>query len=122
MKIVLDDIRSARMALGNLAESYMADECRKNPDEWVLVLTSQDVIPLIESGKVTEITFDNDLGIASKQEGWQVLEYMCQLILDGKIKRPVWIGLHTGNIVAMQKMWSLVENMDKMLKERVAQA
>ena len=92
MKVYLDDVRVA-------------------PDGWVRTWWPAEVIALLKTGDVTEISLDHDLGahfgrpdsVKKERTGYDVLLWIERaVILDG-FKPPV-IQIHTANPVAEERM------------------
>lgn len=81
---------------------YLDDE-RPAPDGWVRVERAADAIALLESGEVTELSLDHDLGDDAQGTGYDVVLWLEQAVaLHGF--RPPRIRVHTANVSARVKM------------------
>ena len=105
MKLYLDDIRPA-------------------PKGWALCRWPEEVIELIEQGEVEEISLDHDLGDScvggygvSERTGMDVLTWLKNKILENKNFVIPRVNIHTGNIIAEKRMYSLLKDIQK-IKER----
>ena len=89
MKVWLDDLRSA-------------------PPGWVRVRTPEEAIALLETGDVTEISLDHDLGLmGGKRErtGYDVLLWLEREVAEGRWVFPLpEIGVHSANPVGRKRM------------------
>lgn len=91
MKVYLDDLRIA-------------------PDGWVRAYWPEEVIELLKTGQVDEISLDHDLGDAintpregKERTGYDVLLWIERAIVLEDFKPPV-IHIHTANWVAEERM------------------
>jgi hypothetical protein len=84
------------------------DDLRKPPKGWELVRWPDEAIELLETGEVTEISLDHDLGDDDRGTGYDVVLWMEEAVFSG-FKPPI-IHIHTANISARLKMESGVEN------------
>lgn len=81
---------------------YLDDE-RPAPAGWVRVERAADAIALLESGEVTELSLDHDLGDDAQGTGYDVVLWLEQAVaLRGF--RPPQIRVHTANVSARVKM------------------
>lgn len=84
MKIYLDDLRPA-------------------PPGWTLVAWPDEVISLLRSGKVTDLSLDHDLGDDQRGTGYDVLLWIEEAVaIDGFI--PPKITVHSANPAAVLRM------------------
>ncbi len=97
MKVYLDDIRMA-------------------PDGWVRTWWPEEVIALLKTGAVTEISLDHDLGDilntprgGKERTGYDVLLWLERAVIVEGFKPPV-IHIHTANPVAEERMKITREN------------
>ena len=72
------------------------DDLRDPPPGATLCRTAQEAIRLIESGVVTRISFDHDLG--TELTGYDVAKLVERLVAEGKIMLPRW-HVHSANPV-----------------------
>lgn len=97
------------------------DDCREAPDGWVRTYWPEEVIELLKTGKVTEISLDHDLGdhfgrpagIEKERTGYDVLVWLERMVATDGFKPPV-IHIHTANPVAEQRMKVARENIYRM--------
>ena len=105
MKVYLDDVRAA-------------------PDGWVRTYWPEEVIELLKTGKVTEISLDHDLGdhfgrpegIDKERTGYDVLVWLERMVATEGFTPPV-IHIHTANWVAEARMKSTRDNIYKYAKD-----
>ena len=99
MKIWLDDIRNA-------------------PPGWVRAFTPEQVIGLLQLGKVTALALDHDLGLddgESERTGYTVL-----LWLEMEVGTGRWTGLvpeitvHSGNPVGRDRMLRVIRTIHRL--------
>ncbi|MEK0339283.1 MAG: hypothetical protein QQN46_03530 [Nitrosopumilus sp.] len=92
MKVYLDDIRVA-------------------PDGWVRTWWPEEVIALLKTGDVTDISLDHDLGdhfgrpdnVKRERTGYDVLLWLERAVIVDGFKPPA-IHIHTANPVAEERM------------------
>ena len=97
MKVYLDDIRIA-------------------PDGWVRAWWPEEVIELLKTGQVDEISLDHDLGdhfgrpsgVLRERTGYDVLLWIEQEVALAGFDPPI-IHIHTANPVADVRMRAAVE-------------
>jgi len=95
MKVWLDDLRS-------MPEGYD-----------VHVTTAMEAIRYLETGKITEISLDHDLGAAlDVHTGYFVTKWIEAEAHAGRLPRLKW-HLHTQNPVGARDMRMALENADK---------
>lgn len=79
------------------------DDIRNPPDDtWIIARNYNQAINLLKTGKVTEISFDHDLGLDSKS-GYDVMVFLEEMVFRGKLPKPI-IHVHTANSSARTKM------------------
>lgn len=116
MKLFLDDIREPSWVFSHLYNDYGS----QSPKGWTVVRTANEAIDLLNTEEVTHISFDNDLGLIPDtlivaREGWEVFRFMVDAIALGEIPYPEYINVHSANIVATQRMWDMLSDLDKFL-------
>lgn len=89
---------------------YLDDE-RPTPDGWQNVRTVEDAIELLKTGKVEEISLDNDLGIGYTQ-GWELAYWIREEAFKGTLKRVKW-HVHTGSMEFALKIRLILDDADK---------
>jgi hypothetical protein len=81
---------------------YLDDE-RETPPGWVRVYWPEEAIKLLESGEVTEISLDHDLGDDDRGTGYDVVLWIEEaVIMKGFI--PPKMKVHSANSSAREKM------------------
>jgi len=92
------------------------DDIRDTPKGWVRTFTVADTIKLLQTGHVTELSLDHDLGDADPHHtGYDVLlwiENHLRLINDDHFV-PNVIFLHTQNPVGKQRMEAAIISIEK---------
>ena len=79
------------------------DDVRQPPKGWVLVKWPAQAIKLLQTGEVTHISLDHDLGDDSVGTGYDVILWIEQeVVLHGFIA-PI-IQVHSANTPARRKM------------------
>lgn len=81
---------------------YLDDE-RRTPDGWVRVYWPDEAILLLESGSVTEISLDHDLGDDERGTGYDVVLWIEEAVMTRGFRSPK-ITVHSANSSAKQKM------------------
>lgn len=80
------------------------DDNRNAPDKtWVIARNVEDCIKLIDTGFVTEISFDHDLGEPEPNNGYRVICHLEVAVYRGYIKKPI-VHIHTNNASVLTKM------------------
>lgn len=90
----------------------LIDRAAPEGEGWIHVTTAWEAIDLLDTGQVTELSLDNDLGDDRPREeggagqGKAVVDFICeQQVLHG---RDLWprdgIRLHTANATARDQM------------------
>ena len=82
---------------------------RPPPEGWTLCRWPSEVIALLKTGEVTEISLDHDLGdtpqdyITSERTGMDVMTWLEEQVFTNHFKPPI-IHIHTANSVAGRRM------------------
>lgn len=100
MKVWLDDVRDPN--------NPFFHEHKGAEYGMVWVKTVEEAIALLETGEVTEISLDNDLG-SGYREGREVAKWIEENAYNGKLK-PLSARVHSDNIVAKREMRSAIYN------------
>src|SRR5687767_14342120 len=87
---------------------YLDDE-RPTPDGWVGCRWPSEVIELLKTGQVTDLSLDHDLGEGSNyshpRTGYDVVTWMEEQVMTGTDWRPPRrTTVHSANPVAKTKM------------------
>ena len=93
------------------------DDRREAPEGWIRCYWPHEVISLLITGDVTEISLDHDLGDDERGTGYDVISWIeCWVITNGFI--PPKIHIHTDNPAARQRMEAGVASIARWLEER----
>ncbi len=95
----------------NLMKVYLDDE-RKTPEGWVRVYWPEEVIELLKTGKVTEISLDHDLGDDEHGTGYDVVVWIEEQVYTNGFVPPK-MGVHSANSSAREKMESGIKNIHR---------
>lgn len=88
------------------------DDERVTPEGWVRAYWPEEVIALLASGQVTELSLDHDLGDDERGTGYTVLLWLEeQVIMHGMI--PPRIYVHSANSSARLKMEAAIASIDR---------
>lgn len=91
---------------------YLDDE-RITPDGWVRTYWPDEVIALLATGQVTELSLDHDLGDDARGTGYTVLLWLEeQVALHGM--KPPRIHVHSANTSARLKMEAAIAAIDRL--------
>ena len=94
------------------------DDERKTPDGWIRVYWPDEAIKLLETGNVTEISLDHDLGADDRGTGYDIVLWIEEAVFSGSFTPPM-IKVHSANTSARQKMELGIENIYKMADEEI---
>ncbi len=93
---------------------YLDDE-RKTPAGWMRAYTVQEAIKYLESGEVTEISLDHDLG--TEEDGHDVALWVEVHADDGSLPRLKW-NVHSANPAGASRMRAALESADRFWTSR----
>lgn len=79
------------------------DDERTAPDGWVRVYWPNEAIALLETGGVSEISLDHDLGDDARGTGYDVVLWIEEAVTTRGFMPPK-IAVHSANTSARQKM------------------
>jgi hypothetical protein len=103
MKVWLDDRRSPR-----------------DPD-WVWVKTPEETIELLQTGQVTELSLDHDLGLLHgerERTGYDVLIWLEQQVALEGFRPPPVIKVHSSNSAAAPRMGQAIKAIQRLHAHR----
>ena len=95
---------------------YLDDE-RPAPPGWCLVRWPDEAIRLLESGEVTAISLDHDLGDDERGTGYTVILWLEEAVAVRGFAPPA-ITIHTANASARQKMLLGVRSIERLAARR----
>lgn len=90
---------------------YLDDE-RETPAGWKRVYWPEEAIELLQTGQVTEISLDHDLGDDDHGTGNDVLLWIEEAVFTEGFKAPI-IKVHSANSSARNKMELGIANINK---------
>ena len=85
------------------------DDIRSTPDGWVRTYSVDETIQLLKSGKVEELSLDNDLG-GGVREGWEVMAWLEGEVVVNGLTPPHRFTFHTDNTVRRDYMKAAARN------------
>ena len=93
---------------------YLDDE-RATPDGWVRAFWPSEVIALLETGKVLELSLDHDLGDDERGTGYDVVLWIEEAVaMNGFI--PPKIAVHSANSSAREKMLAGIRAIEQLAR------
>ncbi len=95
---------------------YLDDE-RAAPDGWHQVRWPDEAIELLESGDVTHLSLDHDLGDDDRGTGYDVILWVEEAVATRGF-RPPEIKVHSANSSARQKMEAGIRAILKLAERR----
>ena len=93
---------------------YLDDE-RVAPDGWIQARWPEDAISLLESGEVTELSLDHDLGDDDHGTGYEVIIWIEHAVATRGFQPPK-IKVHSANTSARSKMESGISSINRLFK------
>lgn len=96
------------------------DDCRPTPEGWVRCYWPSEVIALLETGQVTEVSLDHDLGDADQAKlenrreitGKVVLEWIEEQLIVHDRQPPV-MRIHSDNGPGIRAMALAIESIER---------
>lgn len=85
------------------------DDERIAPDGWVQVRWPDEVINLLQTGTVTHLSLDHDLGDDQKGTGYDVLLWIEREVVLHKFVPPAKIEVHSANPAARERMFAAIK-------------
>lgn len=83
------------------------DDIRKCPEGWIQAFTANEAIKILQTGFVTDLSLDHDLGEAKNGTGADVTKFLMQQVFDGNTRIvPTNISIHSANPVGVKNMES----------------
>jgi hypothetical protein len=91
---------------------YLDDE-RPAPQGWILVRWPSEAISLLESGEMTDLSLDHDLGDDERGTGYDVILWIEEAVATRGFSPPR-IAVHSANSSARQKMELGIESIRRL--------
>ena len=88
---------------------YLDDE-RVAPIEWVQVRWPTEAIELLQTGMVTHLSLDHDLGDDQRGTGYDVLAWLEQEVALHKFSPPTEIYVHSANPAGRKRMLAAIDS------------
>ena len=103
ISIWLDDERDPQSDIGR-------QKGASGSETWVK--TAPEAIKLLESGSVSSISLDHDLGLEINGSGYDVAKWIEEQAYHGNLSRLQW-AVHSDNPVGVKNMIAALEQADK---------
>ena len=84
------------------------DDVRDTPEGYVRCYWPQEVIELLKTHPVSELSLDHDLGDDEKGTGYDVLKWIEEEVYTNNFTPPKVIKVHSANPIAKQRMLSAI--------------
>ena len=91
---------------------YLDDE-RPTPEGWTPTRWPEEVIDLLKTGKVTELSLDHDLGDDEHGTGYDVVQWIEKAVVTEGFQPPK-ISVHSANVSARQKMELGIQSIERL--------
>jgi hypothetical protein len=95
---------------------YLDDE-RETPEGWRRVYWPDEAIALLETGLVTEISLDHDLGDDTRGTGYDVLLWIEEAVAMRDFSPPA-MRVHSANSAARARMEQAIQAIENQLATR----
>jgi NAD+-processing family protein with receiver domain len=89
----------------------------RHPEEWIWVRTPGEAIALLETGSVTELSLDHDLGLFDGEReltGYDVVTWIERAVATEGFVPPDTIRVHSANASAAPKMERGIESIRRL--------
>lgn len=93
---------------------YLDDE-RTTPDGWVRAFWPSEVISLLETGAVVELSLDHDLGDDERGTGYDVVLWIEEAVAMHAFIPPR-ISVHSANSSAREKMLAGIRSIEQLAR------
>ncbi len=80
------------------------DDVRPAPEGWKHVTTPEEVIMLMQTDIVLEMSLDHDLGLTEERTGYKVLVWLEEAVATRAFVPPPKIVIHSANAVGRKRM------------------
>ncbi len=90
------------------------DDMRDTPEGWVRVYWPEDACRLLETGQVTEISLDHDLGDDLRGTGYDVVKWIEEAVFTRGFRAPK-ITVHSANSAARARMKAGIWKIEAMM-------
>jgi len=93
------------------------DDWRTAPSGWRRVEWPDEAIELLETGDVTEISLDHDLGDDDKGTGYDVILWIEETVATSDFVPPV-MHVHSGNVAARRRMELGIKSIERIFSKK----
>jgi hypothetical protein len=93
------------------------DDKRHAPKGWARVYWPNEAIALLETGKVTEISLDHDLGNDDRGTGYDVVKWIEESVALNNFTPPI-IYIHSANPPGRRRMDAGIASIKRLLALR----
>lgn len=93
------------------------DDERSTPCGWARVYSVDELIDLMTSSKVDELSLDHDLGDGTKT-GYDFMKWLEEEVYEGRIKQIPVIKFHTSNPSGRKNMESALVSINRKLEDQ----
>jgi len=98
---------------------YLDDE-RTPPPGWTLVRCPEEVIELLETGRVRALSLDHDLGDeGDRRTGYTVLQWLEEAVATRGFVPPELIEVHSANSSARERMLLAIRSIRRLAERNV---
>jgi len=105
VKLWLDDVRNPKSF-----ESW---------EDAVWVTTPEEAIDYLDTGRITHLSLDNDLGLPDARDGYMVAQWLEERVHeDDDFMPPSVLNAHTANPIARQKIEAAYRAIRLRVKQR----
>lgn len=104
------------MVVPRLVKVFLDDE-REVPPGWIHVRWPDEVISLLETGNVAEVSLDHDLGDDARGTGYDVICWIEEAVATRQFVPPR-IHVHSANSSARERMVLGIESIARLVRER----
>lgn len=93
------------------------DDVRPAPAGWKLVRWPQEMIELLMTGAVTDVSLDHDLGDDKRGTGYDVITWLEKAVVDYGLVPPN-IKVHSANVPAKKRMERGIKSVNHLYQVR----
>lgn len=93
------------------------DDVRPTPEGWIRAYWPDEVIHMLQTGLVKELSLDHDLGDDRRGTGYDVIVWIEDAVVSRGLKPPV-IHVHSSNPPARLKMLAGICSIQKAVTKR----
>ena len=115
-RLIRNDFEIHLISSFNLSEPSMhlrvfLDDVRPTPEGWTRTYWPDEVISLLKTGLVCELSLDHDLGDDLRGTGYDVIVWIEEAVAIQRFVPPL-ISVHSANLPARQKMMAGIRSIE----------